>query len=141
MIIIHTVGTAGETACCSGTPYFLLNRKYVHVSVSRLSCDHYCPNRQSTGTQYCNANLSGSNIFYCYSTSTAISKGYGEQPCVPRLTSYLKAPTAFSHTQRPVTAKTYVLGKSTDSLFAYPCEPPESAIKAQHTPWLDTVLQ
>jgi len=68
---------------------------------------------------------------YRYSTSTAISKGCGEQPCVPRLTSYSKAPLRLSLTQRPVTAKTYVLGKSTDSYFAYPLESPESAIKAQ----------
>jgi hypothetical protein len=45
---------------------------------------------------------------------------------------------AFSRT-RPVTAKTYVLGKSTDSLFAIPRESPESAIKAQHNP-TDNVL-
>ena len=31
---------------------------------------------------------SGKDIFYRYSTSTAISKGCGEHLCVPRLTSY-----------------------------------------------------
>ena len=36
---------------------------------------------------------SGKKIFYSYSTSTAISKDCGEHPCVPRLTSYSKAPT------------------------------------------------
>ena len=43
MWFVDTVGTARETACCSGTPYFLLNRKYVHVSVYRLSCGSLLP--------------------------------------------------------------------------------------------------
>ena len=34
--------------------------------------------------------------YYRYSTSAAISKGCGEQPCVPRLTSYSKAPLRLS---------------------------------------------
>ena len=36
----RAVGNTKETSCCSGTLYFLLNRKYVHASVYRLSCDH-----------------------------------------------------------------------------------------------------
>ena len=59
-------------------------------------------------------------------------KVMGTTVCSP-LTSYSKDILAYSHTQRPVTAKTYVLGKITDSLFTYPREPPESAIKSQHT--------
>ena len=101
LFYLLVVGNTKETACCSGTPYFLLNRKYVHISVYRLSRDQYCPNRRSTGTWYCYAHLSGNNIFYRYSTSSAISKGclslfyfysylykLWEQPCVPCLTSY-----------------------------------------------------
>ena len=86
------VETAGENVCCSGTPYFLLNRKYVHVSVCRLSCDCYCPNRPRARDALM-LTYSSKKILYCYSTSTAISKGCGEQLCVPRLTSYSKAPT------------------------------------------------
>ena len=74
------------------------------------------------------ANLSNNNIFYCYSTSTAILKGCGEQPRVPRLTSYSKA---WSGPFWPVTAKHMYWVKALIPLFTFPREVPKSAIKAQ----------
>ena len=58
-------------------------------------------------------------------------KVVGNSRVFPVLPLTQKLLLAFSHTQRPVTVKTYLQGNSTDSLFTYPREPSESAIKAQ----------
>ena len=69
------------------------------------------------------------NIVYRYSTSKAISEGYGTNRVVLILPLTRKPQVALPLTQNPLLTKTYVLGKSTNSLFANHHKQPESAIK------------
>ena len=124
-IFRDSVGNTRETACFTWNPIFLLNWRNVQDSLYILSAITInlivdAPARD---------NVSGNNIVYRYSTSKAISEDYETNRVVLILPLTQKPQVALPLTRKPLLNKTYVLGKSTNSLFSNHHKQPESVIK------------